>query len=302
MSKDRHLTKDQELELGRRITEMKKSREIISSNTSLKEEEKSVHNATIIEGEAAKARLVEAYTGMVHGKAIGFKNKYPGAPDLEDLVQEGMVGLVKGIDHYDYTRGNKVSTVVTHWIFQNITRETNKTGRLVKLPENRVTDFSRISKLRNELDELGYSKSEADDKIMEDLKLSRDDLWFITNAAATHASLNKVISSDESSTRELIDLVTDDHAAESAEASVMKGAVYSILSDCFEVLTVQERDIVASTFMLDGYPAGSMKPKEIQAQYGLNPAKFKKILNEALNTIKAELDKVGMTFEDFLTP
>lgn len=299
MSKDKHLSKDEELRLGFLIQDMLKSRKIIESGENTTESELSNLKETITVGENAVATLVEAYTGLVYNKARAFKSKYPGAPELEDLVQDGMAGLLNGIYHYDPTRGNKVSTVVSYWIFQSITRWTNKTGRLVKLPENRVSDFTQISRMRVDLDNKGYSSHEADEKIMKELNLSDDDIYYITNAAATPASLNKVISSDESTTKELMDIVTEDQTSESSEDTVMKNAIYGILADCFEDLTEVQVDTVASTFMLDGFESGHMTAKQVREKHGISPAKFKKQLNESLKTIKIRLDEIGINYQDF---
>lgn len=300
MSKDKHLDKDEELRLGFLIQDMLKSREILKNNEfELTENEVSVIKDKIILGENAVAKLVEAYTGLVHNKARIFKSKYPGAPDLDDIIQDGMAGLLNGIYHYDPTRGNKVSTVVSYWIFQSITRWTNKTGRLVRLPENRVSDFSKISEMRTSLDLKGYSPKEADEKIMKDLNLSEEDLYYITNAASTPASLNKVVSSDESTTKELMDIVTEDQTSESSEDLVMKNAVYDILSDCFEDLSELQVDTVASTFMLDGFESGQMNAKQVREKHGISPTKFKKQLGEALKIIKVRLDEIGISYQDF---
>lgn len=299
MSKDKHLTKEEELRLGFLVQDMLKSREILNNGEKIAEAERSSLNHKILLGENAVATLVEAYTGLVHNKARAFKSKYPGAPELEDLVQDGMAGLLNGIYHYDPSRGNKVSTVVTYWIFQSITRWTNKTGRLVKLPENRVSDFTKISKMRVDLDRKGYSQKEADEKIMKELKLSDDDIYYITNAASTPASLNKVVSTDESTTKELMDIVTENQTSESSEDTVVKDAVYKILSDCFDLLTEVQIDTVASTFMLDGFESGYMNAKQVREKHGITPSKFKRHLNEALKIIREQLDELGISSQDF---
>lgn len=300
MSKDKHLSKDQELSMGVLVQDMLKCKEVLKEDESLTEVEIADLNQRIKIGDDAVERLVVAYTGLVHNKVRSFKSKFPGGPEFDDLIQDGMAGLLTGIYHYDPSRGNKVSTVVTYWIFQSITRWTNKTGRLVKLPENRVTDYSGISKIRSDFDARGLSQNEADESIMKTMKLSRDDIYHITNAASTPASLNKVVSSDESTHRELIDLVTEGQTTESSEDTVMNDAVYSILDDCFEDLTETQRDIVASTFMLDGMACGDMSAKDVREKHGISPAKFKKQLNESLTHIKGKLDEVGISYKDFL--
>lgn len=297
MSKAEHLTKEQELHLGAKVQTMVKAKKSLEAGE-LTIAQQNLCKKQIIAGEEAVTQLVESNTGLVYSLARKFKSKYPGGPALEDLVQDGMAGLVTAIMRYDPSRGNKLSTVATYWIFQSITRWTNKTGRLVKLPENRVTDYTKITKLRSKYDATGLQKSEIDEMIMSELGLSKDDMFFINGAASTHASLNKVI--DTESDKELIELVFDD-ANDSAESVVMADATYQIIVDLVSDLSEIEQDILVSNFMLSGVTKSDpMTPKQVREKHSLSLSRYKRILNSTLSDFKKNMNELDLNFEDFI--
>lgn len=297
MVKAQHLTKDEELRLGAMVQAMVQAKETLKDD-SLKQKEIRSLRQIIIQGEDAVARLVEANTGLVWNQAKKFKSKYPSAPPLEDLVQEGMAGLVTAIMRYAPERNNKLSTVATYWIFQSITRNTNKTARLVRLPENRVTDYTKITRLRNKYIAEGLSKAESDEKIMNDLNLTKNDLFVINGAASNHASLNRTI--DEDSDKELIEIVLDG-TAESAESLVLQDATFQILIDKLSELGEMEREIVLSHFSMDNVPGYTpTSSKEIKEKYNLSASRHKRILTLALEEINKDMKELDLSFEDFI--
>lgn len=299
MNKAQHLTKDEELRLGGLVQEMIKSKEILENDSDVSRKEQQIHKTNIIRGEDAVEQLVIANTGLVYEQARNFKSKYPSAPAMEDLVQEGMAGLVTAIMRYDPSRNNKLSTVATYWIFQSITRWTNKTGRLVKLPENRVTDYTKIARYRKEYQESGMSKAEADAKIMKELNLSNDDMFFINGAASIPASLNRRV--DDESDKELIEIVMDD-VNDSAEATVLQEATAQILVDLINELSDIEKEVVVSQFSLDMIPGVSVSsPKVVKEKNELSAARFKRILTVALEKINSEMKDLDLSFEDFIS-
>lgn len=295
---NKYLKKNEELELGFLVQDMLKAKKEIENDNSL--EKDVVIQKRISLGEKAIEKLVRANTGLVYNQARMFKQKYPSAPDLDDLVQDGMAGLMTAINRYNPERGNKLSTVATYWIFQSITRWTNKTGRLVKLPENRITNFTHISRLRKKYEYDGVPINEIDNIIMEDLSLTKEDFANIINAASAPTSLNKEISSDDSNSKELIDIITEKQSTKSSESFVMKDAIFDILEEQINDLTDMEKDVISSSYLIERNNDSSITPRMVKEKYGLTTSKFKGILNTALNKLKYSLNDLDIVYSDFI--
>lgn len=302
----KYLSKEEELHLGGLIQNMLKAKvrleavEEISMNGETNPENIGELTETIRKGAAAVEKLVEANVGLVYSRARAFKSRYPGAPEIDDLVQEGMTGLMTAVYKYDPVQGNKFSTVAYYWIVQAIGRGTNKTGRLVRLPENRVSDFINISKVRADFEESGLTSSEMNMKVMDETGLTFAEIVDITNAASTPASLNKVVNSGDGSSKELIDYVGQDRASESSEELVVKSELMKILNERLEVMSEVARDVISSSFMMEGLNEKPLTSKVVREKHGLSAPRFKKILAESLVSLREDLKDIGVEFQDFL--
>jgi RNA polymerase sigma factor (sigma-70 family) len=211
-----------------------------------------------------------------------------------------MTGLMTAVYKYDPVQGNKFSTVAYYWIVQAIGRGTNKTGRLVRLPENRVSDFINISKVRADFEESGLSSSEMNMKVMDETGLTFAEIVDITNAASTPASLNKVVNSGDGSSKELIDYVGQDRASESSEELVMKSELIKILNERLEGMSEVARDVISSSFMMEGLSEKPLTSKVVREKHNLSAPRFKKILGESLVSLRKDLKDIGVEFQDFL--
>ena len=115
------LDKEKEIELGKRIKE--------GDQTALDQ---------LIE---ANLRLVVSIAKKYHCKSLSFL----------DIVQEGNLGLINAAHKYDYTQGNKFSTVATWWIKQAIGRAIENSGRIIRLPANMVERANKVNNVRQRL-------------------------------------------------------------------------------------------------------------------------------------------------------
>lgn len=105
--------------------------------------------------ERAKAGDEEALTRLVESNlrlVISIARRYvrPGVP-LEDLVQEGAIGLIKAIDHFDLSRGLRFSTYAVHWVRQCVGRAADAQTNLIRLPNHAIDSLRKIERTRNEL-------------------------------------------------------------------------------------------------------------------------------------------------------
>ncbi len=301
-----HLTKDEELTLGALVQKSLQAKELKanSKETSyeLNGEELTSNQLGVIiaEGTRAADKLISSYSALVWSRARLFKSKYPSSPELEDLAQEGFIGLVRAVEKYDPSRGNKLSTVAYYWIDQAIGRSTNKTGRLIRLPENRISDFVKISRIRARYEDSDLSVDQIDEIAMEELKLSRADFINITTAASMPISLNRPVAYDGGESKELMDFIADESAAISSEEQVANDLMLEILEEKLLVLSEMERAVVASSFLLGAVTNKRKSVSEVKETFNLTPQKFKRVLNTALGKLRQELEGLDISFGDFL--
>lgn len=297
-NKAKYLSKTEELELGRVIQDHYQAMESLESGEKLSKKDRVALNERVTVGKKAVDKLVRANIGLVHDRAGRFKTRFPSGPEYDDLVQEGMTGLLTAVRKYDPERGNKFSTVAYYWIAQAVARGANKTGRTVRLPENRINDFVKMNQIVKELESEYHTSGEIDEIIMDRLGLSKVDLMNIRAAASTPASLNKVVGREAGSNRELMDYVGEDSAEPSSEESVIASQMNDLLLEAVENLDPIKRDVILATFSLS--EGEELSVEDVRTKYSLAPFKFKRVQVEAMRELREKFSREGLSFSDFV--
>lgn len=298
------LQKNEELELGRTIQAGLSAQEELTRED-LSPGEKASLQRRVRKGQSAEDALVSANINLVVSIAMQYRENYPYAPDLEECVQEGFLGLTVAARKYDPEKGNKFSTMAFLWVRQAISRGVNSGGKLVRLPENRITQYTKISKLDQELSKTMTNREEIDQEIVRVLsekhsKFSKEDLHTIRNAASEHYSLNRRVNDDDSSS-ELMDLVSQTSLDDSAEAELMSSDTQDRLDECLHVLSDVQRDVISSNFEVSAGGTGEvMSPREVKNKHGIRAKEYRSILEDGIEILRGELKSRGLSFSDFL--
>lgn len=292
-----NLSLEEELEIGRLIHAKLKTEERINNG----EEKTPGMRAIIRKGDRAAEKLIRANVRLVHYHAHRFKRLLPSSPSHEDLFAAGLQGLWTAAMKYNPDLGFKFSTVATHWIYQAIVRSVNNTHRLVRLPENRIEEYTKIlSSLRNQgaTDEDTEEVGNLYSKVAEDTGISEAYIHSIMNAGGNHASLNKKVS-DEDDSKELLDVIGEINNVASAEDAMMLDDLGRILSEAIEDLDEVERAVVSATnkMSLDGTDV--LTQKATKEKYNLTSTDYRKTYEGAISKMKALFETYSLGVQDF---
>jgi RNA polymerase primary sigma factor len=224
--------------------------------------------------QVALNKLTKANLRFVVSVAKQYQNQ---GLTLNDLINEGNVGLIKAAQRFDETRGFKFISYAVWWIRQSILQGLAEQGRLVRIPLNKVGLNSKINKISNQLEQ-EYEREPSAQELSMYLEIAEDEIENSLNGNSRHLSLDAPVA--DGNDLFFYDILVNPNSEKTDQDLDHKESLKTEIDRALSSLTSRQAEVLTMYFGLtDGNP---MSLEDIGEKYELTRERVRQIKDKAL--------------------
>jgi len=284
MSRVPLLTKEEEISLAKKMEKGRIARSMMIDSDGEIENLDEIKEM-IREGKEAREYLIKANIRLV--VSIAKKYRQYGSSFL-DLIQAGNVGLIRAVDKFDYSRGNRFSTYATWWIRRSVLRFLNQKERTIRLPNYLSNRLRKVRHVTRDLSQQ-LGRQPTLDEISEHVEQSPEELRQLIDYARLPISLDKPVGEDGET--ELLNFV-ENESEPTPFNSVQQRMLESDIENALGELSEREASIIKLRFGLEGNRSHTLK--ELGEIFGVTRERIRQIQQKALRKLRSPQNQVRL--------
>lgn len=207
---------------------------------------------------------------------------------LNDLINEGNVGLIKAAQRFDETRGFKFISYAVWWIRQSIIAALAEKTRVVRLPLNRIGSYNKIYKTQAALEQ-EFQREPSDSELADALDLSVDEVRMNLSVVGRHSSIDAPFQQGEDLS--LLDVLHNESSS-SPDAALVVDSLKQEIDRALATLSVRESDILILFYGLNGQAAIGLE--EIGIQFSITRERVRQIKEKAMLQLRRKAKNHGL--------